>query len=99
MPINLNDISARSKMVEIPGVGPLVIREPTLADVQRSNTDPHWWVSCVSCTDGTPFLSNPQEAGQIRADLAGAILAEINAVRPTHAPSGDFSASAVTKAG
>jgi len=99
MPINLKDISARSKMVDFPGVGTLVIREATLADVQRSNTDPNWWVSCVSCPDGTPFLSNPQEAGQIRAELAGAILAEINHIRPTPAPNGDCSASATIKAG
>jgi hypothetical protein len=88
MPIPLASMLARSRAVTIEGVGELVIREPTLADVQRSSTDPYWWVSCVSCPDGSPFLDNTQDAGKIRSEIAGAILTEINAVRPTHAPKG-----------
>ncbi len=67
MPIDVANLRARQKVVEIDGVGQLTFREPTLADVQRSQTDLYWWVACVTCADGSPFLSNAQEAGQIRA--------------------------------
>ena len=88
MPIDVANLRARQKVVEIDGIGQLTFREPTLADVQRSQTDLYWWVACVTCADGSPFLSNPQEAGQIRADLAARLLEEVNKpVRPTHGSS------------
>jgi hypothetical protein len=93
MPIDIAQLRSRSRTVEIEGVGKLVVREPTLADATCSSTDQYWWVRCVTCPDGTPFLSNPAEAGQIRSDLAAALLAEVNRPHPTDAPSEGSGAS------
>jgi hypothetical protein len=98
VPIDMEKLRGRERMVDIDGVGALVFREPTLADAQRAGGDPYWWVGCVKCPDGTPFLSNPQEAGQIRSDLAAALIAEVTRTRPTDAPSEGSGASQITPA-
>jgi hypothetical protein len=99
LPIDLSKVTSRSRMVTIPELGELVFREPTLADAQRSALDPYWWVACVTCADGTPFLTNAQDAGRLRADVATAVLAEVNAVRPTAGSSDVSGASPTTKDG
>jgi hypothetical protein len=96
MPVDVYKLLARSRTVEIDGVGPLVFREPTLADVQRASVDPFWWVACVTCPDGTPFLADPKDAGKIRSDLAGLLMEEINRTRPTPAPKGASGESPIT---
>jgi hypothetical protein len=96
MPVDVSKLLARSRTVEIDGVGPLVFREPTLADVQRASVDPFWWVACVTCPDGTQFLSDPKDAGKIRSDLAALLMEEINRTRPTPAPKGASGGSPIT---
>jgi hypothetical protein len=88
MPIDLSALAARSRMVCIDGIGELVFREPTLADYQRAQHDPNWWVDLINCADGSPFLANPKDAGKIRGDLAGLLLEEATKIRPTEPPSG-----------
>lgn len=88
MPIDVSKLLARSRTVEIEGLGSLIFREPTLADVQRAPIDPYWWVACITCVDGTPFLADPKDAAKIRHDVAGLLMEEINRVRPTPAPKG-----------
>jgi hypothetical protein len=90
---------ARSRTVEIPEVGALVFREPTLADVTKAQTDPYWWVATVTFPDGKPFLEDAQDAGKIRADLAALLLAEVNRPHPTAPPSGGFGESPTTTNG
>ena len=97
MPLDLSKVTARSRKVTIPDLGELVVREPTLADAQRASLDPYWWTACVTCADGTPFLTNAQDAGRIRADVAAAVLAEVNAVRPTAGSSDASGESPTTK--
>lgn len=88
MPVDVSKLLARSRTVDIDGVGSLVFREPTLSDVQRASIDPYWWTACITCPDGTAFLADPKDAGKIRSDLAGLLIEEINRTRPTHAPKG-----------
>jgi hypothetical protein len=95
VPIPIEQLTARRRTVTIDEIGPLVFREPTLAEAQMSATNPYWWITTIECTDGTPFLTNPKEAGTIRADLAAALLAEVNRPRPTVAPSAGSGASQV----
>lgn len=83
MPADLSNVTARSRTVDIDGIGPVVVREPTLADYQRSNGDPFWWAACLSCPDGTPFVATPKELGLLRLDVAGRLLEEVNRPRPT----------------
>jgi hypothetical protein len=52
-------------------------------------------VACITCQDGSAFLQNPQDAGKIRADIAGRLLEEVNRQRPTDAPSEGSGASQV----
>lgn len=89
MPFDLSKIAARQRTVEIDGVGPVVFREPTLADYTRSQVDPYWWGSCISCPDGSPFVVSNADLGTVRADVAGRLLEEVNRPRPTEpAPAG-----------
>jgi hypothetical protein len=93
MPIDLAKFTARTRSVDIPELGLLTFREPTLADVQQASTNPYWWVACITCQDGSPLLADPEQAGQLRADIAGRLLEEVNRQRPTDAPSEGSGAS------
>lgn len=87
MPFDLSKIGPSRKVVDIPDVGQLCFREPTLADALRAAQDPYWWGSCITLQDGSPFvLDNAQLAG-IRSDIAERLMAEVTAVRPTERPS------------
>lgn len=96
MPIDISKVLSRSRTVNIDGIGPVVVREPTLGDAERSTTDRYWWLSCVSCPDGSPLLEHPQDAARLRHDIAAALMNEVNTIRPTHGPSADHGASAPT---
>lgn len=93
MPADLSNVVARSRAVEIDGIGKVIVREPTLADYQRSSTDQFWWAACLSCPDGTPLVSNPKDLGTIRLEVAAALLEEVNRPRPSEPPSGGSSES------
>jgi hypothetical protein len=95
LPIDLHKVAARTRSVDIPELGLLTFREPTLADVTQAVSNPFWWVACITCQDGSAFLQNPQDAGKIRADIAGRLLEEVNRQRPTDAPSEGSGASQV----
>ena len=94
MPFDLSQLISKPRTVNVPGVGVVMVREPTLADYANASTDPYWWGACVTCTDGSPFVLNHAELGNIRAELCSALLEEINRpTRPTQAPSVGFGAS------
>lgn len=99
MPADLSKVTARSRTVEIDGIGAVVIREPTLADYQRSTHEQFWWASCLFCPDGTPLVENPKDLGTIRLEVAAALLEEVNRARPTEPPSGGSSASQARSSG
>lgn len=100
MPFDLSQLIAKPRTVNVPGVGVVMVREPTLADYANASTDPYWWGACVTCTDGSPFVLNHAELGNIRADLCSALLEEINRpTRPTPAPSVGFGALPMGNAG
>jgi hypothetical protein len=95
MPFDLSSIKPRSRTVEIDGVGAVVIREPTLGDytAARAGTDRSWWIGCVSCADGTPFLPNHADAAQLPGWLGDRLLEEVAKLRPTTPPIGGSSES------
>lgn len=88
MPIDLSRLIAQERVVCIDGVGELVFREPTLADYQRAQHDPYWWVALITCKDGSAFLADQRDAGKIRGELATRLLEEVTRTRPTEPPSG-----------
>jgi len=88
MPFDLSELIAKPRTVNVPGVGVVMVREPTMADYARAPADPYWWGACITCTDGSPFVVNHAELGNIRAEICSALLEEINKPsRPTQAPS------------
>jgi len=46
MPFDLSSISPKPRRVDVPGVGVIMVREPTMADYTRAAADPYWWASC-----------------------------------------------------
>lgn len=88
MPFDLSSISPKPRRVDVPGVGVIMVREPTMADYTRAAADPYWWAACLSCIDGTPFVHNHGEMANVRADICSALLAEINRERFTTPPNG-----------
>jgi hypothetical protein len=79
---------AAARAVEIDGLGTVMIRRPRLADVLHANSNPYWWASCCTCVDGSPLFAPGTDIGSIDAEIAGAIIAQVNATRPTQ-PSKD----------
>lgn len=81
MPIDFAKVTAPRRMVEIDGIGPVVFRRPVLADVQTAN--PYWWARCCSMPDGTPLFAADADIGQLDAEIAAALITEVNRPRPT----------------
>jgi hypothetical protein len=77
-----------ARAVEIDGIGTVMIRRPRLADVLSANSNPYWWTSCCTCPDGSPLFAPGTDIGSIDAEIAGALIAEVNATRPTQPPRG-----------
>jgi hypothetical protein len=88
MPFDLSSISPKPRRVDVPGVGVIMVREPTMADYTSASTDPYWWAGCLSCIDGTPFVHNNADMANVSADICSALLAEINRERFTTPPNG-----------
>lgn len=92
MPIDPSKMAtAAPRTVDIDGIGPVVIRRPRLADVVNAGGNPYWWAACCSCPDGTPLFPPGADIGSMDADIAGALIAEVNRPRPTPPPSGGIS--------
>jgi hypothetical protein len=84
MTVDLSKIApSPPRQVEIEGIGTVLIRRPRLADVLTANANPYWWVACCSCVDGSPLFAPGADVGSIDAEIAGALIAQVNAVRPT----------------
>jgi hypothetical protein len=79
---------AAPRTVEIDGIGPVLIRRPRLADVLTANANPYWWAACCTCPDGSPLFAAGTDIGSIDAEIAGALIAQVNATRPTQPPKG-----------
>ena len=79
---------AGPRAVEIDGIGTVLIRRPRLADVVTAQGNPYWWASCCTCQDGSPLFAPGTDIGALDADIAGALIAEVNRPRPTAPPSG-----------
>jgi hypothetical protein len=43
MPFDLSQLIAKPRTVNVPGVGVVMVREPTMADYARAPADPYWW--------------------------------------------------------
>jgi hypothetical protein len=88
MPIDVSKFTGRSRTVEIPEIGSVIVREPNLADYNRAQHDPYWWAGCITLADGSPLVDVPAELGKLRGDIAAALLEAVNAPRPTVPPNG-----------
>lgn len=82
---------AAPRAVEIEGIGTVLIRRPRLADVVNAGANPYWWATCCSCPDGSPLFAPGTDIGSIDAEIAGALIAQVNATRPTQPPKGGIS--------
>lgn len=82
---------AAARAVEIDGIGTVLIRRPRLADVVNAGANPYWWANCCSCPDGSPLFAPGTDIGSIDAEIAGALIAQVNATRPTQPPKGGIS--------
>ena len=90
-------LTPKFRTVYIEGIGDLLVRRPTFGEVLKAPSNPNWWACCVMQTDNTPlFVPGGVQPSEIDHDLAGAILSEINAPRPTQPPSGGSGASQTT---
>lgn len=95
MPFDLSKIELRSRTVEIDGIGTVIVREPTMGDYAqaRATGDRYWWVDCIRCADGTPFLANRADMAKLPGALGDRLLEEVAKLRPTTPPSGGSSES------
>lgn len=78
---------------EVPGLGRVRVRRPTLGEATRSSTDRNWWACCVQALDGSPLFPASFLVDDLDAELAMAILTEINRPRPTQPASAAYGAS------
>lgn len=83
MPIDPTKITAAPRTVEIDGIGSVLIRRPVLSDVQNASANPYWWAKCCSMPDGSPLFAPGADVGQLDADIAAALITEVNRPRPT----------------
>lgn len=74
MPADLSRLMSRMRTETIPGVGEVMVREPTLAESLLASSTQYWWVPCITMPDGSPFLVNPTDMGKVRLDIAQALL-------------------------
>lgn len=95
MPFDPAKIEVRSRAVEIDGIGTVVVREPTMGDYARARAtgDRYWWVACIRCEDGTPFLADSADMDRLPGAIGDQLLAEVVKLRPTTPPSGGYSES------
>ena len=83
MPINLSKVTAAPRTVQIDGIGAVVFRRPVLADVQNAAANPYWWAKCCTLPDGSPLFADGADIGQLDAEIAAALITEVNRPRPT----------------
>jgi hypothetical protein len=78
---------------DLPGIGAIRVRRPTLGEATRSSTDRNWWACCVQARDGSPLFPSSFQVDDLDADVAMALLSEINKPRPTQPASAESGAS------
>jgi hypothetical protein len=88
MPLDVSQFMAKSRRVVDPDLGPIFVREPTMADYRRAANDPWWWAACLSCEDGTPLLADPADLGRLSADVSTRLWEQVNSPHPTQPPPG-----------
>jgi hypothetical protein len=95
MPVDLSKVMSRTRRIEDPDLGTIIVREPTLGDYLKVSTDRWWWVACLSCEDGTPLMEDPTDMGRIRAEVATRLMEAVNTAHPTAPPAGGSGESPV----
>ena len=95
MPLDPSKVApAAPRTVEIDGLGTVVVRRPVLADLRDAAANPYWWTRCLSMPDGSPLFAVGADVGQLDAELAAELIAEVNRPRhPSVAPSAELGAS------
>ena len=53
-------IASAPRTVEIVGIGPVVVRRATLADISLANDLPYWWTRLFTLPDGSPLFAGPE---------------------------------------
>lgn len=83
MPIGAEFLGDGWRTADVPGVGQLEVRRPTMRDIVSQGGNPYWWLTCVRCIDGTPLLPPGVSAADLDLSVGNAIVAEIMQDRPT----------------
>jgi hypothetical protein len=80
------------RTVEIPGIGQVIVRRATLADLGFAADMQFWWVRLFSLPDGSPLFAPGSDVGALDHEVASALLEEVNRPRftqPVNAGSGE----------
>jgi hypothetical protein len=82
-------IASAPRTVEIVGIGPVVVRRATLADISLANDLPYWWTRLFTLPDGSPLFAPGVDVGTLDHEVASALIDEVNRPRfTTPLPSG-----------
>lgn len=82
-------IPSTPRTVEIVGIGQVIVRRATLADISMAGDLPYWWTRLFTLPDGSPLFAHGVDIGTLDHEVASALLEEVNRPRPSQPlPSG-----------
>lgn len=76
-------IASAPRTVEIVGIGPVVVRRATLADISLAGDLQFWWTRLFTLPDGSPLFAPGSDVGTLDHEVASALLEEVNRPRPS----------------
>jgi len=76
-------ISSAPRTVEIVGIGPVVVRRATLADISLAGDMQFWWTRLFTLPDGSPLFAPGADVGALDHEVASALIDEVNRPRFT----------------
>tara|TARA_R110000868_G_scaffold93905_1_gene259649 strand:+ start:327 stop:629 length:303 start_codon:yes stop_codon:yes gene_type:complete len=90
-------IASAPRTVEIVGIGPVVVRRATLADISLAGDMPYWWARLFTLPDGSPLFAPGVDVGTLDHEVASALIDEVNRPRFTTPPNGGSTETQVPK--
>ena len=93
MPRDLTHLFAKTRRVEHPELGVVLVREATMEDYLRAGADRWWFALNLQCEDGSAFVADASDLGRLRAELSDWLLSEVTKKRPTPPPNGGAGAT------
>jgi NAD(P)-dependent dehydrogenase (short-subunit alcohol dehydrogenase family) len=67
-------ISSAPRTVEIVGIGPVVVRRATLADISLAGDMQFWWTRLFTLPDGSPLFAPGADVGALDHEVASALI-------------------------